>query len=416
MQFEMAHPSCPLCKQQLSANSLEHTLSTRLCEQCQTMVLTAFRGADSMVAASAAVVPRRCAPAQVQRDAPALDYTMVGAPALFEGNPKDAPAFEHESQSPIPFEAPDAGRFDFYGDEDPDDRIHTVEADSSAFSENGSSRHRGELSEGFVQSLSTTAHDYAEADDPHLTGQPSAFTESAVDSSHTGAILVEDRSEDPPSIGEEAVTDPWEAPLPAWDYSHSEWPVFVGPSKRRSFRKLRAAIAAVGLLACAAGFYFLIYRPSTPARRTATDSGTTARVSAGEPRAAAVGSADSDALAQAAATPADTPAGAASRPAETVAVESVASNDNSAQGRFSLQAAAFPTRDGADEFAQKLKRAGVPSYVVPADVARRGRWFRVRVGRFNSAEEAQRFAGEAQQHARAAGLGVQLIVCQYDLP
>jgi cell division septation protein DedD len=416
MQFEMAHPSCPLCKRKLPANSPEHTLSTRLCEQCQTMVLTAFRGADSMVAASAAVVPQRCAPAQVQHDAPALDHTMVGTPALFEGNPTDAPAFEHESQSPIPFEAPDEVRFDFDKDEDPDDRIHTVEADSSVFSENGSSRHRGELSEGFVQSISTTDHDYAEADDSRLTGQPSAFTESAVDSAHTGASLVEDRSDDPPSIGEEAVTDPWEAPLPAWDYSHSEWPVLVGPSKRRSFRKLRSAIAAVVLLACATGFYFLIYRPSTPARRTATDSGATARVSAVEPRAATVRSADSDALAQAAPIPADTPAGAASRPAETVALEAVASNDNSAQGRFSLQAAAFPTQDGADEFAQKLKRAGVPSYVVPADVARRGRWFRVRVGRFNSAEEAQRFAGEAQQRARAAGLGVQLIVCQYDLP
>lgn len=416
MQFEMAHPTCPLCKRQLPANSPEHTLSTRLCEQCQTMVLTAFRGADSMVEASAAVVPQSGAPAQVQRDAPALDQTMVGTRAWFEWNPTDAPAFEHESQSPIPFERPDEGRFDFYKDEDPDDRIHTVEADSSAFSENGSSRHRGELSEGLAQSLSTTDHDYAEADDSHLAGQPSAFTESAVDSAHTGASLVEDRSEDLPSIGEEAVTDPWEAPLPAWDYSHSEWPVLVGPSKRRSFRKLRSAIAAVVLLACATGFYFLIYRPSTPAPRTATDSGTTARVSAVEPRAAAVGSADSDALEQAAPTPSDARAGAASQPAETAPREAVASNDNSGQGRFSLQAAAFPTQGGADEFAEKLKRAGVPSYVVPADLARRGRWFRVRVGRFNSAEDAQRFAGEAQQRARAGGLAVQVIVCQYDQP
>jgi len=376
MQFETAHPSCPLCKRQLPANSPEHTLSTRLCEQCQTMVLTAFRGADSMVGASAAVVPQSGAPAQVQRDAPALEQTLVGASALFEGYPNDAP-FDHDSRSPIPFEATDAVSFDFYKDEDPDDRIHTVEGDSSAFSGNGSSPHREEVSEAFVQSISTTDQDYAEADDSHLTGQPS---------------------------------------LPAWDYSHSEWPVLVGPSKRRSFRKLRSAIAAVVVLACATGFYFLIYRPSTPARRTAADSGTTARVSAVEPRAAAVGSANLPALEQAAPTPSEPPAGAASQPAETVAREAVASNDNSGQGRFSLQAAAFPTQGGADEFAEKLKRAGVPSYVVPADIARRGRWFRVRVGRFNSAEDAQRFAGEAQQRARAGGLALQMIVCQYDQP
>ncbi|HLF83544.1 MAG TPA: SPOR domain-containing protein [Blastocatellia bacterium] len=404
------------------------------------MVLTAFRGADSMVAASAVVVPHCGAPAQVQRDAPALDHTMVVPSALFE-------------------------------------------VDSSAFSENGSSRHREELSEGFVQSISATDHDYAETEDSHLPGQPSAFTGSAVDSAHTGASPVEDqghksdvlmdpeprfggvppvydriqeedmreaarimaafinntamrdkelpreempgqsvaqtgqyRIEDPMSIGEEAVTDRLEAPLPAWDYSHSEWPVLVGPSPPRSFKELRSAIAAVVLLACATGFYFLIYRPFTPTRRTATDSGTTARVAAVEPRAAAAGSADSDALAQAAPTPSDTAAGAASPPAETVFREAVASNDDSAQGRFSLQAAAFPTLGGADEFAEKLKRAGVPSYVLPADLARRGRWFRVRVGRFNSAEDAQRFAGEAQQRARAGGLTVQLIVCQYDQP
>lgn len=373
MQFEMPQPTCPLCKRQLPANAPEHTLSTRLCEQCQTMVLTAFRGADALQCGITAAEAATIESAQVQRDAPALDHTMVVPSALFE-------------------------------------------ADSSAFSENGSSRHREELSEGFVQSISATDQYYAETEDSHLPGQPSAFTESAVDSAHTGASPVEDQSEDPMSIGEEAVTDPLEAPLPAWDYSHSEWPVLVGPSPPSSFKKLRSAIAAVVLLACATGFYFLIFRPSTPTRRTATDSGTTARVAVVEPRAAAAGSADSDALAQAAPTPSDTAAGAASPPAETVSREAVASNDDSAQGRFSLQAAAFPTLGGADEFAEKLKRAGVPSYVLPADLARRGRWFRVRVGRFNSAEDAQRFAGEAQQRARAGGLTVQLIVCQYDQP
>jgi cell division septation protein DedD len=375
------------------------------------MVLTAFRGADTMVPASVATVPQSGESSQVQHEALARDLLMVGAPALFEANPTDAPAFEPELQSPILFAAPDRVTFDFYKDENPDDRIHMIEADSSAFSGNASSQQCEELSDGFEQSISTTDHDYAKADDSPLTGQPSAITESAVDSTHTGANSVEDRSEDPPSIGEEAVADSWEAPLPAWDYSHSEWPLLVGPTKRRSFRKLRAAIAALVLLTCAAGFYFLIYRPSTPAHRTSTDSGTTTRVSAVEPRAA-----DSDALTHATPTPSGAPAGGSLQPAETVAPEAVAPNDNSSQGRFSLQAAAFPTQDGADEFAEKLKRAGVPSYVVAADLARRGRWFRVRVGRFNSAEDAQRFTGEAQQRARAGGLAVQLIVCQYDQP
>jgi cell division protein FtsN len=58
----------------------------------------------------------------------------------------------------------------------------------------------------------------------------------------------------------------------------------------------------------------------------------------------------------------------------------------------------------------------VPSYVVSADLARRGRWFRVRVGRFNTAEDAQKFAKEAQLRAKAAGMSLQLIVSQYEQP
>jgi cell division protein FtsN len=51
---------------------------------------------------------------------------------------------------------------------------------------------------------------------------------------------------------------------------------------------------------------------------------------------------------------------------------------------------------------------------VSADLPRRGKWFRVRVGRFNSADDAQKFAAEAQNRAKAAGLSLQLIGCQFD--
>ncbi|MFY9574882.1 MAG: SPOR domain-containing protein, partial [Blastocatellia bacterium] len=105
-----------------------------------------------------------------------------------------------------------------------------------------------------------------------------------------------------------------------------------------------------------------------------------------------------------------------SKPSGTPASDAAASNDQNVQGRFSLQAAAFPTEAAADEFAEKLKQAGVPSYVVNADLARRGRWFRVRIGRFNTAEDAQRYSSEAQLRARASGTSLQLIVCQYEQP
>jgi cell division septation protein DedD len=283
-----------------------------------------------------------------------LDQPPVGAPTLFEDIATVAPGFEQEAQHPIASEPRADLRFEFIEDEDP---AVTIGADLSDVCENGTSHH----------------------------GAPAA--------------------------------DPWEDPLPAWDYSHSEWPVLAGPNKRRSFRRLGGPIAAIVLSACAVGFYLLVYRPSGPERRAATDSGRTARASAVELGATAGASADSDARKRVAATLSEAPASAASQPAETVAREPVTAKESTnAQGRFSLQAAAFPTQVGADEFAEKLKRTGLPSYVVPAELAGRGKWFRVRVGRFNAQEEAQRFAAEARQRARGAGLALQLIVCQYDQP
>jgi cell division protein FtsN len=166
------------------------------------------------------------------------------------------------------------------------------------------------------------------------------------------------------------------------------------------------------LLVVAAGYYFLVYRASTPPRRTAAQSGETERVAAvAEPHASTVateGQVD---------PPREAAASTPAKPVEPAAQDAALSNEiKNAQGRFSLQAAAFPTQSGADEFADKLKRAGLPSYVASVELARRGRWFRVRIGRFNAADDAQKFAGEAQQRARAAGLSLQLIVCQYDQP
>ena len=425
----MALQCCPLCMRQLPTSSAGHTLDTRLCEECQTIVLVAFRGADPIVAASADGVPQGAAVVQVHAVASVLDQPHVAAPTFLEDIATVAPRFEQEAQHPMASEQdvehqmasepevehpmaseqeaqhPIASesradlRFEFIEDEYP---AIMIGADLSDVSRNGSSDHgEGLFEEPSIRFTEPgTHHDYAKSD-----------------SDSTGAIVVEDRSEEPRSIGEASPADPWEDPLPAWDYSQSEWPVLVGPNQRKSLRKLRGPIAAMVLFACAVGFYLLIYRPSGPERRPATDPGRAAQASAVELSATVGGSADSDASKRVAPTLSEPPASAAAQPAEAIARELVTAKESgNAQGRFSLQAAAFPTQVGADEFAEKLKRTGLPSYVVPAELARRGRWFRVRVGRFNAQEEAQRFASEAQQRARGAGLALQLIVCQYDQP
>jgi cell division septation protein DedD len=61
-----------------------------------------------------------------------------------------------------------------------------------------------------------------------------------------------------------------------------------------------------------------------------------------------------------------------------------------------------------------LVRAGVPAYIMSIDIPRRGKWFRVRVGRFPTADEAGKYAPQARQRARAAGISLELIVCDFE--
>ena len=406
MQVETtAHLACPLCKRQF-LDSSEHAPSTRLCQQCQAMVLTAFRGSNAIIPQSAVSVPQTTAPLPIQHDEQAFDQGFVGAPALFELTPAEAIASETQSRPPIPFDTPDPVKFDFYQDEDSAYKTNGSPVNSPDFTDDVEIPARIEVFEGSAEEVVAGYHESFDVDQPHLIGRPSVSSESTIESAFNVADAVADQPEHPSSSSEHIDSYEGQTHVATWDPdwdSSGEWPLLVAPSSEPSFRKPRLAIAAVALvamLASAAGVYYLIYRSSDSQERRAGDA------SAVEPRAASVGSAVTATLAPAVQTPSENAAPA----------RGAATTDNSVQGQFSLQAASFPTQEGADEFAERLRRAGVPSSVVPAELLRRGRWFRVRVGRFNSAEDAQRFAGEAQQRARAAGIAVQLIVCQYGQP
>ena len=198
------------------------------------------------------------------------------------------------------------------------------------------------------------------------------------------------------------------------------------PPRERSLARFKVPFAVALVLAVAAGSYYLIYpqisRDRPAAHSFSSDGKPEPRAAAQKPSEPAqpVPSQDPSAASDAPATGPAQPeqklvrdSGVASG---TGASESATNGASNAQGHFALQAASFPTEAGANELAQKLRSAGVPSYVVSVDLARRGRWFRVRVGRFNSAEDAQRFAGDAQQRAKAAGISLPLVVSQYDQP
>lgn len=76
-------------------------------------------------------------------------------------------------------------------------------------------------------------------------------------------------------------------------------------------------------------------------------------------------------------------------------------------GAFTLQLSAFQSREEADRFASRLRDRGYAPYIVAAEVANKGTWYRVRMGSFPSRDAATRylsdFKRETQLDAFVAG-------------
>ena len=412
MGFEPAPLSCPLCRRRLPERTVGQAPGTRLCEHCQSMVLTAFRG-SIRTRETLSVVGQHQATVPVLSDVLEEDSLAGESECVDDFSPEIPPLVSNETVSEFStFETAENSSFRFFEEEEPPYRQeHREDTEStnghyeaSLYSETSLSKFDESESRPEAESLpeiSKAVEDTATAEAGDIL-EPAAYsTVSNRDNQREQELEQE--------LGTRVVTaDPWEEPLPAWDYSQNEWPVPVGPNKR-AIPRPRAAIAALVILLVLVLFYLIVYRPANAERR-ATDN--VIQSGAGERSASSAAGEEEKQTAQ---LSSDNNSRSASAAIETKPSQSVYENKNT-QVRFSLQAAAFPTEAGANEFAEKLKTAGLPSYVVSADVARRGRWFRVRVGRFNSADEAQRFAGEAQLRARTTGLALQLIVCQDEQP
>jgi cell division septation protein DedD len=198
----------------------------------------------------------------------------------------------------------------------------------------------------------------------------------------------------------------------AWDNSVDNYPVLMVQEEKGSLSKTMLVIAATALLALAAAGYWFVYKPlfggASPeapqhASKTVDNSPPAAPPSAPASSAPAP---QPESSASSAVTP---PEGKPTTPDAAPA----SSPEPEGQGKISLQAASFPSEQAANEFSEKLKRSGVPSYIASADISGKGRWYRVRVGRFASPAEAEKYAAQAKQRAKASGLNLQLVVCDY---
>lgn len=62
-------------------------------------------------------------------------------------------------------------------------------------------------------------------------------------------------------------------------------------------------------------------------------------------------------------------------------------------GQYTVQVSSFPSQDEAKAFSSALERKGFRPYVVSADLAGKGTWYRVRIGRFDTEEQARQAKG-----------------------
>ncbi|HEY7914313.1 MAG TPA: SPOR domain-containing protein [Blastocatellia bacterium] len=233
--------------------------------------------------------------------------------------------------------------------------------------------------------------------------QPAAFVAVVVDQQRAEPQPVEAKSGGSAPEAFIAATDPWENPLPAWEFSQNEWPVMLAPKNQTDNKRRLLIIAAILLFIILAALYFFVIRPGADT----LDPDDEAQV-VNPPSAALPVSPQSQApsaAVSAAARLGPQPESFRPQPATP------------STGRYSLQASASPSQTEADEFATRLRQAGLPAFVVPADLGRRGIWYRVRIGGFENAQDALRFTGEAKERARASGLTLRnLNVVENDMP
>lgn len=418
MQLTTTEATCPLCKHPVSINGV-HSDPTRLCEDCKRIVQTIRSTGNARV--GVVEPPQARTTFQPQVEIPFQEERLPASPVLVE---EERDEFEEE----VPIGEAHSPEFDAPADAEP-----MLFDFDELFDDGPSINTTGQAAPSYhwepVLEASIAVADPMPEPALQLSSSPRAAAEAPV-AMTAFADAVQDLSDeiagsqpasDPQDgsctsrqsgefFGHELVTGPLEEPA-QWNYGPTEFPVLVGGPHQSKLARLRLPLVAALLVCCGVAGYFVIYRPSIQASQSGQ------RLEQIQPFQPTPVSAEQYAASQARpqASVEAKDSGAPTQLDQKDSQRARAANE-SLEGRYALQAAAFPNEAGANEFCERLKRAGVPAYVVSAEIAGRGRWFRVRVGRFESAQYADRFASEARLRARASGLNLQLIVSSYDKP
>jgi sporulation related protein len=382
MQIEIAEETCRLCKRPIEGVSSSSD-ATRLCDECQSIVQGMAPGAQSPIpAVSSQPQTQLVKPSATQ---PRFQTLQDQQPTVI------VPPLETKSMPPSgPIDKPSSGPLE-------------------------------ELAELFADTTPTTGP--LTTPQPRSTKPPAGPPFGAFTNPPAGQPPVYLA---PPPESTIAVNAPGNQWSDSTTQPANQWPLLLEQRQesKTARRSVTMLVAILAFLLAGVGGYFLFTRLLI--KRPAQDR-------------AQMASAKTDSIPQAAkpavndgssatAAPNQQPVNQAGDTEKTTAQQQASQNQSSAvaapqgsgapkgEGAFTLQAASFPNEAAAKQFSERLIRAGISAYVLPADIPRRGRWFRVRAGRFGSADEAGRYATQSKQRAIAAGLTLQLIVCGYEQP
>jgi cell division septation protein DedD len=415
MQAETLTQICPLCRR--AAASEDGLPGTRLCGECRAMLdpilpRAGFVQADYAVVSGGAATLAAASALPLAHEAD-FDETAfapaVGTDEAFELSNEDAFALNEDQAVAASFNAP-----------------VVADAPAEAAPASFAQPFKPTVSEAFITpdhyeapEVFIVPDQYEDDVEPAITATPFEPPAAPVYAAQAGAVaeIAEHESElsvaaSPPAglLDEEAAAptatpaDPWEDPLPAWEYSRSEWPLLVKDERKAATSRLKwPLVVAVVVIGIAAATYFFFFK----SRGEAPIAQQSLTVPLEPPPLPASPAASP--TPQPSATPAATEEIKAPAPAPTNPAEE-------SQWKHALQAMASPNESEANAFAERLKTAAIPAYVVRAEVSGHV-WYRVRVGRFATVEEAQRYAAEARNRARAAGVALkELQVTAYDKP
>lgn len=192
-----------------------------------------------------------------------------------------------------------------------------------------------------------------------------------------------------------------------------EWTLVVGEEKRGLWPFVKIAVVVGLMLACGAAGYLYFVRMKNKANAADQAARTAEQLKANTPKTDAAAKPGSE---SAPVSP-KAHAGEQQQGVKPPVAESQAKEGPASTGKLvTLQAASFPNQAAANAFSEKLIKAGVPSYVIGVDIPNKGRWYRVRAGKFEKPEEARASIADWQKRASAAGVSIQLIVLDYEKP